>query len=202
MKFLLIITISLFLFSCKTTFPRLYERCINGYGCEQVLLKSNQEFESYTNFHMLGKRTYIGKWEKKKDTITLNSYLSPQDALVKVVERRASIPGIIIKLNNFPFVLVKVGTDTTLLSPINNEVVLTEKPDSFSFVFISAYNLEAYPINFSIQDKEANFFEVTFDEIDIYKVLTNERYIYKKRKLFLIHYKGPLHKINLKRKKW
>jgi hypothetical protein len=184
------------------TYPRLYENCSKGIGCEQVQLKSNNEFESYLDFHMIGRHIYTGKWEENNDTIILNSYLQPQDALVKVVERREANTGTIIKLKSYPYVSVKNGNDTVLINPVNDEVVFTKKTDSFSFVFFSAYNLKAYPIKYQVKDKDANFFEVTFQEIQIGSVLTDRKYIYKKRKLLCLPSKYALHKVNIDKKRW
>lgn len=151
---------------------------------------------------MIGRHIYIGKWEENNDTIILNSYLQPQDALIKVVERREANTGTIIKLKSYPYASVKNGNDTVLITPANDEVVFTKKTDSFSFVFFSAYNLNAYPIKYQVKDKDANFFEVTFKEIETDSVLTGRKYIRKKRKLLCMPYKYTLHKLCIDKKRW
>lgn len=188
LSFLLIL-----LASCSTkNYVGLYGKCGHGYlSCNQLLLEKSGEFTYYEYWDVGGVDNLVkGKWRILNDTLILNSHIQPQDRLDSVFESRVenqdSITFVFLNSTSksIEFANLRVNNDSFEYISNDHGVCNLEKGKSVDSLTIMPW-LSIESLEYKVQNKNSNYFELYISEPKIHFYFTNEKWLIKNQKVYL-----------------
>ncbi|MEO7922715.1 MAG: hypothetical protein ABIR30_03495 [Chitinophagaceae bacterium] len=199
---LVITSISFTIWSCKTQQNTLYGECGKAYfACNQILLKTNGEFEYFYFYDAGGAATLKGKWQNRKDTIILNTYLQLENMLDTVIETKRAGQIIVIKIEGgYPLnaLIDSVKYKIDLKKPI----IEVYKPFRNIIFHILDEKGDPTTISYNIKDQSANYFLVKLRSLNPMHILKDDKYLKTRKGLKDIDHPWTKKKVTMKHKQW